>query len=90
MSHHLYLRQHEDGDVALDGFIVFDGHHVNLHRMAALFGLNYSYLWKIFRGDRVPSMAYAKQIGAALQYPSTLEFLAALESHLASQPQSVV
>lgn len=86
---HLYLRRHEEGDATLDGFIVFDGWHVNLHRMAAQFGLNYSYLWKIFRGDRMPSLGYTTKIAAALDM-RPLEFLAALDRHTASQPESVV
>lgn len=55
-----YLRlEHDPADGVVNGFIEFGGRTINLNRMAVAEGFNYSYLWRVFHGFRIPSIPYA-------------------------------
>lgn len=72
------VRPYEPGDELATGCFLFCNRSINLHRMAEQEGLNYSYLWRIFNGVRMPSHAYAKKIAEYLGM-TTVELFAALE-----------
>lgn len=63
------------------GFVFMAGRFINVHQLALAKGLDYTYLYRVFRGERVPSLDYAKHIAAALEM-ETFAFLQALQTAL--------
>lgn len=61
-----YIRPHEPDDILMSGCIIFAGRQINLNRLATQEGMNYSYIYRVFRGLRVPSMPYAIKLAACL------------------------
>lgn len=70
-----YILYHE----CAHGFIPFAGRFINLNRMAEAEGLDYHYLWRIFNGQRQPSLRYATRIAECLAM-TQIEFLIQLAS----------
>lgn len=72
-----YVRD-DDGELPR-GFITFAGQQINLHQMAVEENFDYSYLWRVFKGGRMPSVYYAKRIAKCLHL-SMDELVAALNT----------
>jgi hypothetical protein len=60
------IRVDDPSEEPLDGFIRFGGYQINLNRLAQVERLNYSYLYRVFRGQRIPSMLYALTLARRL------------------------
>lgn len=60
------------------GFIDFHGLYVHPRRLSVEVGLNYSYLLKIFKGQRVPERRTAQKLAEALGI-TTNDFYVLLE-----------
>lgn len=63
------------------GFVFLAGRFINVHQLAQATGMDYTYLYRVFRGERSPSLDYARRIAAALEM-ETFEFLRSLETAL--------
>jgi hypothetical protein len=74
-----YLRtDYDPSDGLVYGFIEFAGRAININRLAAQEELDYSYLWRVFNGYRMPSLAYATVLAQHLQM-SRAELIAELD-----------
>lgn len=68
----------------MSGCLIFAGKSVNLNRLSTQEGFNYSYIWRVFKGLRVPSIPYAIRLAGYLHI-SLDEFLKELESQKLGQ-----
>lgn len=49
------------------GFVYLSGRFINVYQMHCVTGLDYTYLYRVFRGERQPSLKYAERIARALE-----------------------
>lgn len=74
-----YLRRDFDPqDGLMYGHLEFGSQSIHLHRMAKEHDLDYSYLWRVFHGYRIPSLTYARRLAGILQM-SIEDFLKELD-----------
>lgn len=59
----------------------FRGQYINVSQIAVMQGLDKSYISRVFRGERDPSLATAKRIAACLGM-GVGEFVEALDEHI--------